>query len=193
MLAVPPRSEVRSRPLETKRLLLSPLDATDTRDLWSAVESSRPQLEPWLPWVPFNVDLDSSGRYAEASASDWDAARATRFAIRDRATRRFLGVIGLESFAHLHESVELGYWLRVDSWGKGLMTEAGHGVLDWACGPVNAHRIRVAAATDNHPSLHVISRLGFRFEGIARQAERVSGRWLDHAVFALLVTDPRPR
>jgi len=193
VLAVPSRSEVRSRPIATKRLLLFPLDATDSRDLWSAVESSRAQLEPWLPWVPFNVDLDTSGRYAEASAADWDAARATRFAIRDRATQRFLGVIGLESFAHLHESVELGYWLRVDSWGKGLMTEAGRGVLDWAFGPVNAHRVRVAAATDNHASLAVIGRLGFRFEGIARQAERCHGRWLDHAVFALLVTDPRPR
>jgi ribosomal-protein-serine acetyltransferase len=170
-----------------------PLDATDTRDLWTAVESSRSQLEPWLPWVPFNVDLESSGRYAEASASDWDAARATRFAIRDRASRRLIGVIGLESFAHLHESVELGYWLRVDAWGKGLMTEAGQAVLDWAFGPINAHRVRVAAATDNHPSLAVIGRLGFRFEGIARQAERCNGRWLDHAVFALVVTDPRPR
>lgn len=193
MLAVPPRSEVRFRPVETKRLQLYPLDATDTRELWSAVESSRPHLEPWLPWVPFNTDLDSSGRYAEASAADWDAARATRFTIRDRASHRFLGVIGLESFAHLHESVELGYWLRIDSWGKGLMTEAGKGVLDWAFSSVNAHRVRVAAATDNHPSLHVIQRLGFRFEGIARQAERVNGRWLDHAVFSLLVTDPRPR
>ncbi|MBX3233845.1 MAG: GNAT family N-acetyltransferase [Labilithrix sp.] len=193
MLAVPPRSEVRFRPVETKRLQLFPLDATDTRELWSAVESSRTHLEPWLPWVPFNADLDSSGRYAEASAADWDAARATRFSIRDKGSHRFLGVIGLESFAHLHESVELGYWLRVDSWGKGLMTEAGRAVLDWAFGSVNAHRVRVAAATDNHPSLAVIGRLGFRFEGIARQAERVNGRWLDHAVFSLLVTDPRPR
>ena len=193
MLAVPPRSEVRSRPLETKRLSLFPLDATDSRDLWNAVESSRPQLEPWLPWVPFNVDLDASGRYAEASGADWDAARATRFAIRDRASRRLLGVIGLESFAHLHESVELGYWLRVDAWGNGLMTEAGKLVIDWAFRNVNAHRIRVAAATDNHASLAVIGRLGFRFEGIARQAERCNARWLDHAVFSLLVTDPRPR
>ena len=193
MLAVPPRSELRSRPLETKRLSIHPLDATDTRDMWTAVEASRPQLEPWLPWVPFNIDLDSSGRYAEASAADWDAARATRFAIRDRSTRRFLGVIGLESFAHLHESVELGYWLRTDTVGKGLMTEAGVAVLDWAFTSVNAHRVRVAAATDNHPSLGVIGRLGFRFEGIARQAERCNGRWLDHAVFALVITDPRPR
>jgi ribosomal-protein-serine acetyltransferase len=71
------------------------------------------------------------------------------------------------------------------------MTEAGRAVLEWAFGSVNAHRVRVAAATDNHQSLAVIRRLGFRFEGIARQAERCNGRWLDHAVFALLVTDPR--
>src|SRR5206468_9896162 len=124
VLAVPHRSELRARPLETARLFLYPLDATDSRDLWNAVEGSRAHLEPWLPWVPFNIDLESSGRYAEASAADWDAARACRFAIRDRQTRRFLGVIGLEAFAHLHESVELGYWLRVDTTGRGLMTEA---------------------------------------------------------------------
>ena len=192
MLAVPPRSELRSRPLETNRLHLHPLDATDSRELWTTVDASRAHLEPWLPWVPFNIDLDSSGRYAEASAADWDAARACRFSIRERSSRRFLGVIGLEAFAHLHESAELGYWLRMDACGKGLMTEAGRAVLEWAFGPVNAHRVRVAPATDNHASLSVIRRLGFKFEGIARQAERCNGRWLDHAVFALLVTDPRP-
>ena len=58
-------------------------------------------------------------------------------------------------------------------------------------GTLNAHRIRVAAATDNHASLGVIRRLGFRFEGIAREAERCQGRWLDHALFALLATDGR--
>lgn len=173
--------------------MLQPLDATDTRDLWTAVEASRSHLEPWLPWVPFNIDLESSGRYAEASASDWDAARACRFSIRERASRRLLGVIGLESFAHLHESLELGYWLRHDATGHGLMTEAGRAVIDWAFGQVNAHRVRVAAATDNHASLAVIRRLGFRFEGIARQAERCNGRWLDHAIFALIVSDPRGR
>lgn len=191
MLVVPPRSEIRARPLATQRLLLTPLESADARDLFTAVEASRAELEPWLPWVPFNVDVESSGRYAEASASDWDGARACRFAIRDRATKRMLGVIGLEQFAHLHESVELGYWLRTDSTRRGLMTEAGRACLDFAFGPVNAHRVRVAAATNNHASLAVIRRLGFRFEGIAREAERCQGRWLDHAIFALLSRDPR--
>ena len=59
MLAVPSRVELRVRPLETPRLLLSPIEAADAHDLWLAVEGSRAQLEPWLAWVPFNTDEDA--------------------------------------------------------------------------------------------------------------------------------------
>jgi ribosomal-protein-serine acetyltransferase len=190
MLAVTPRHELRARPLETGRLWLAPIETADSRELWSAVEAARAHLEPWLPWVPFNLDAEASYRYAEASAADWDSARACRFTIRDKA-KRLIGVVGLEAFAHLHQSVELGYWLRSDCTGKGHMTDACRAVLTWAFGPLGAHRVRVAAATDNHPSLRVIGRLGFHFEGIARQAERVHGRWLDHAVFSMLAGDRR--
>ena len=172
--------------------MLTPIDTSDAHDLWLAVDSSRSELEPWLPWVPFNTDAEASFRYAEASAGDWDHARAARLAIRDRASHAFLGVVGLEAFAHLHQSVELGYWLRSDATGQGIMTQSAQLLLGWSFSAVNVHRVRVAAATDNHASLAVIARLGFRFEGIAREAERCNGRWLDHAVFALLSTDPRP-
>jgi ribosomal-protein-serine acetyltransferase len=189
MLAVPHRAELRHRPLETERLLLTPVEPTDASDLWLAVDTSRAHLERWLPWVPFNPDPEASWRYCDASAVDWDHTRALRFAIRERMTRRFLGVIGLESLAHLHQSADLGYWLRVDGVRRGYMTEAARTILAWAFGPLNVHRIRVAAATGNEASLGVIRRLGFQFEGVAREAERCQGRWLDHALFALLATD----
>jgi ribosomal-protein-serine acetyltransferase len=192
MLVVPPRAELRHRPLETQRLLLAPVEPADALDLWNAVETSRAHLEKWLPWVPFNTDADASYRYAEASANDWDHARACRFSIRERGSRRFLGVVGLESLAHLHQSAELGYWLRLDTVRRGVMSEAARAAVQWAFRRLGAHRVRVAAATDNHASLGVIRHVGFRFEGIAREAERCQGRWLDHAVFALLVTDPTP-
>ncbi|CAN5783294.1 GNAT family protein [soil metagenome] len=191
MLAVPPRIELMRRPLETDRLALHAMSVDDAPELWLAVDASRNELLPWLPWVPFNTDQDASYRYAEASSQDWDHARACRFAIRDRRSRKLLGVVGLEAFAHLHQSVELGYWLRSDVTGAGYMTEAARATITWAFHTLRAHRVRVAAATDNHPSLGVIGRLGFRFEGIARQAERVNGRWLDHGVFALLATDAK--
>ena len=189
LLQIPPRSELRRRPIETPRIWLVPLETTDAPDFWSAVESCRAYLEPWLPWVPFQTSVTSCSQYAEASMGDWDYGRAVRFAMRDRASRRFLGVVSLESMQHLHLSCDLGYWLRKDAIGRGLMTEAAGAAVSWGFRTLGAHRIRVAAATENHASLAVIARLGFRFEGIARQAELLSGRWLDHALFGRLTTD----
>lgn len=189
LLSIPARPALRRAPIETSRVLLMPVDVGDGPELWEAVDGSRWHLERWLPWVPFNATPEASLRYAEASALDWDAGRAVRFAIRDRATRALLGVVGLDACIHLHRSCELGYWLRLEATGRGLMTEAAKACVDFAFGRMGIHRIRCAAATDNAPSLRVISRLGFRFEGIARQAEWVGSRWLDHALFARLATD----
>lgn len=199
MLVVPARRSLTDRHVESRRLTLRPVDVTDAPDIWKAVDTGRAHLEPWLPWVPFSADAEASARFAEACAGDWDAGRACRFAIRERGWRsRFFGVVGLEQIVHLHECCHLGYWLREDMTGKGYMTEAAKLALGWAFFGLGAHRVQVAAATDNHPSLAVIARLGFRFEGISRQAELCAGRRLDHAVFGMLVTDdvaqalPRP-
>jgi len=189
LLSIPARAQLRRLPVETPRLLLLPIELTDGDELWDAVEGSRWHLERWLPWVPFNSTREASMRYAEACVSDWDAGRAVRFAIRDRQSRELLGVVGLDSCVHLHRSCELGYWLKRDATGKGLMTEAANASVQFAFSRMAVHRIRCAAATDNFPSLRVIQRLSFRFEGIARQAELVQSRWLDHAVFAKLSSD----
>jgi ribosomal-protein-serine acetyltransferase len=189
LLSIPARAQIRRLPVETPRLLLLPIEISDGDELWEAVEGSRWHLERWLPWVPFNSTREASMRYAEACVADWDSGRAVRFAIRDRSSRELLGVVGLDSCVHLHRSCELGYWLRRDATGKGLMTEAANASAQFAFSRMAMHRIRCAAATDNFPSLRVIQRLGFRFEGIARQAELVQSRWLDHAVFAKLSSD----
>jgi ribosomal-protein-serine acetyltransferase len=186
MIALPTRPELRARPIVTQRTVLAPMEVTDSRELWQVVESSRAWLEPWLPWVPYQTDAESAMRFAEASAGDWDCGRAVRFTIRDRVGGQLLGVVGLEACTDMHRSCDLGYWLRREASGKGLMTEAAAACVDYGFRGIGFHRIRVAAATGNHPSLRVIARLGFHFEGIARHAEWCAGRWLDHAIFAML-------
>jgi ribosomal-protein-serine acetyltransferase len=186
MLSLPSRPELRTRPIASQRIFLTPLEPLDARDMWESVEGSRTTLQRFLPWVPFQTDLESSLRFADASVGEWDAARSLRLAIRERGSNRFAGVVGLENVVELHRNAELGYWLRDDATGRGLMTESAAVCLEWGFRVLGLHRVRVAAATDNHRSLAVIARLGFRFEGIAREAEWCDGRWLDHATFGLL-------
>lgn len=186
MLTMPPRSELRSRPLRSGRLVLAPLETSDAPELWEVVDGSRSWLSPWLPWVPYQKSAESALRFAEASASDWDNGRALRFVIRLSPGGQLLGVVGLEACVEMHRACDLGYWLRREAAGHGYMTEAARACVDFGFRKLGVHRMRVAAATGNHPSLHVIARLGFSFEGIARHAEWCDGRWLDHAVFSML-------
>ena len=189
MIKIPTRASLRASPLTTPRLALYPIDPSDAHDLWLAVEESRGHLYPWLPWVPFHRDEPATQRFTDACVADWDAGRALRMVIRDRKTKTLAGVVGLETCVHMHASCEIGYWLREPCQGRGLMTEAAGGLVRAAFQQFNFHRIRVAAATANHRSLSVIARLGFRFEGIAREAEYCAGRWLDHAQFGMLAND----
>jgi ribosomal-protein-serine acetyltransferase len=186
MLHIPPRAELRANPLQAERVVLLPVDGADAAEIWDAVESSRDWLQPWLPWVPYQQNPEAAVRFAQASVADWDQGRATRFLIRQRADGRMVGVVGLESCVPMHRACELGYWLRRDAARRGLMTESARACVNFGFRQMKAHRIRVAAATTNHASLRVIARLGFQFEGTARQAEWCDGRWLDHAVFSLL-------
>lgn len=189
MLNIPSRTFLRNNPLVSPRLVMTPLEPPDTEELWNAIESSRLHLQRWLPWVPYNDSAEVSQRFASSSASDWDGGRALRFIVRDRASLRLLGLVGFDNCVHLHRSCELGYWLHKDACGNGYMTEAGSACLEFAFRRAGVHRVRCAAATINLRSLAVIGRLGFHFEGIARQAEFVDSRWLDHAVFSRLSSD----
>ena len=69
----------------TALMLVRSVDQDRDRDAtrsgtWHAVASGA------CSWHEFATAI-----YAEASAADWDAARACRFSIRDRATKRFIG------------------------------------------------------------------------------------------------------
>jgi ribosomal-protein-serine acetyltransferase len=189
-LRIPPRHQLRRAPLVGPRVTLSPIEPADGPDLWEAVDSSREHLLPWLPWVPFNDSLQTSQRYAEACADDWDHGRALRFAIRSRADQRLLGVVGLDNCVHLHRNCDLGYWLTAGATGRGLMTEAATRCVAFAFNVVGMRRVRCAAAVHNSRSLRVIEGMGFQREGVARSAELLADEWVDHVVFSLLSTDP---
>jgi len=78
-----------------------------------------------------------------------------------------------------HDGVEIGYILRDDYWGKGLMSEALEGVLAYLRGNGKAY---CYAETDerNAASRHLLAKLGFQFLGleedrfVAKKNEKVT-------------------
>jgi ribosomal-protein-serine acetyltransferase len=86
-------------------------------------------------------------------------------------------------------SATIGYWLSEHMRGRGVMSRAVRGLVDYGFGQLGLNRQVIAAATENQASRKVAERLGFRFEGIAREAEWIYGRKVDHAVYAMLASE----
>jgi RimJ/RimL family protein N-acetyltransferase len=61
--------------------------------------------------------------------------------------------------------IELGYAFGRDWWGRGYATEAAGAILGVAFEQLGAPRVVAVAKRENTGSLHVLDKLGFRFEG----------------------------
>jgi RimJ/RimL family protein N-acetyltransferase len=76
---------------------------------------------------------------------------------------------------------------------RGLLTEAARAVIDWGFAPdgVHAARIEWRAVVGNRASARVAQALGFRYEGMLRQALANSLGRDDGWIAGLLATDER--
>ncbi|MCH2109443.1 MAG: GNAT family N-acetyltransferase [Polyangiaceae bacterium] len=180
-------------PLATQRLHISPLHKGICDEFLAAVAASRNSLEAWLPWAPHCRNYSGVRRYLEACEHDWQEQRAMRLGLFEKELGELIGAITLENISLHHRSADLGYWLREDATGQGLMTEGCEKILTYSFCDLNFHRLRCAAAEENEKSLQLIKNLGFLLEGKAREAEFLNGRWFSHQVFSLLEEDYQAR
>jgi len=73
--------------------------------------------------------------------------------------------------------------------GKGIVTACCRAVIAHAFMELKLHRIVIRCAVRNHRSRAIPERLGFSFEGVARQSEWLYNHFEDVAIYSLLQTD----
>jgi ribosomal-protein-alanine N-acetyltransferase len=141
-----------------------------------------PQLSGWGTVADHEVALrDGDEAFRSGRALRWWLVDA------DRA-ERVIGNIHLSNIVcGCFQSCHLGYAIAADREGRGLMTEALAAVIAAAFSPaINLHRLQAAVQADNPRSLALLARLGFSFEGLARDYLFINGAWRDHRLFSLL-------
>ena len=83
-------------------------------------------------------------------------------------------------------SVEIGYWLREEQQGKGIMAAAVRTLCDLAFGEMGMRRVEIRCGTGNLPSNRIPQRLGFLRSHVEAQGEQLSdGEWIDLNVYVL--------
>ena len=183
------RRRGRFNDLETERLILRPTTADLGPGLVEAKNVSLPELAKWMAWAD-SEDASGTLEFAVRSEAAWAQGVANNFCMIYEG--RVAGNIGLDQINPMIGSCMLGYWIRSDLAGRGLMTEAATRIVEHAFDTVGLHRIELHAALDNAASIRVAEKLGFQRRGILRDGTYAAGAWMDVYVYDLLSTDPQP-
>lgn len=193
--------------IETDRLVLRPLEASDADDVW---EYQRlPDVLRYIPWpertrgegrehtgkragmrrlehdedaVFYAMELLGEPRMGRTDAAG--GPHVDRLA--DAAGWRVIGDIMLRADRVEHGQLEIGWVVHPDFQGRGLAREAADAVLGVAFETLRAHRVHALLDARNAASAGLCERLGMRREATILEEEYNDGEWQDTAMYGLL-------
>lgn len=168
---------------------LRPLNLRDKR-AWESVRRRNAQwLRPWDATLPPGA--------TDAPTTFRGMVRSLRTAARQGTTLPFaldvegsfrgqvtVGGVHLGSLRGGH----IGYWIDREVAGHGYMPLAVAMATDHCFG-AGLHRIEINIRPENAPSIRVVEKLGFRYEGLRERYLHIDGQWRDHVSYALTVDE----
>jgi ribosomal-protein-serine acetyltransferase len=158
---------------------------SDAEPGFAAVARNRASLREWLPWVDRTHSAEDLRTYIRNVAiPQYEAQLGPICAIW--VDGELAGGIGCHPIDWANRSCAFGYWLDARFRGQGVMTRCCAAMLGYLFEVLNLHRVTIRCATGNMRSCAIPERLGFRREGLEREAEWVGGRWVDLWNWAIL-------
>jgi RimJ/RimL family protein N-acetyltransferase len=151
-------------------------------------------------WI--NDETVRRGTGTEGPVSDFEHQRWYEAAIADRSQRMFVigmgsgsqatpvGLLGLRGVNWRSRDAE--YWIYIgegSARGKGVADEASRLLLRFAFHTLGLHRIFLQVDAINERAIRLYQRLGFREEGVLKQASFVDGRFVDRILYAMLADE----
>jgi ribosomal-protein-serine acetyltransferase len=163
------------------------LEQAHSEDLFRLVDVNRAHLRRWLPWVDGTRTPEDTRYFLHIATQQFASNQGYHCGIWYRG--ELAGTISHHRIDWRNRGTSFGYWLGEAYQGQGLMTRACAALVGHAFGPQGLNRVEIRAATENHRSRAIPIRLGFREEGVLRQAEWLYDHYVDLVVHALLASE----
>lgn len=174
----------------TSDIRLRSLQPDDAGAFVAAIDADRATFDQWLRWSSTIRSHDAAHDFIQRAVELEDENRGFHWGLWRGGA--LLGGVACWSRDPIHRVAELGYWLSAEARGQGLATKAMRAVVEYLFAHGHVNRVEFQCRTENSASRRVAERIGGQFEGIRRQSHWVAGAFRDHAVYAILASDPRP-
>lgn len=167
---------------------IRPIRIRDAKTLERELLDNRAWLRKWEatnPGGPVGFDAKASIRSLLAHSR---SGHGVPFIIEvDGELAGQLNVSGM-SYGSL-SSASIGYWVAERFAGRDVTPTAVALATDHVFFGLGLHRMEICIRPENAPSLRVVEKLGFRYEGLRRRFIHINGDWRDHFCFALTVEE----
>ncbi len=160
--------------IKTKEFALRPPRLSDAENLF--VFQQDKEIRKNMAFVPKSADDIKKSILAERKRKDRETLVID---IEGEA----VGEITISMVIQNHKG-KIGYWLAKKHRGKGLMTKIVRMATDYWFKKYNLKRIYAHTRTFNKPSIKVLEKAGFRFEGRIRKDVMKDGKYYDNFLFA---------
>ncbi len=175
--------------LETDRLRLELPQAHHDQAMLDFWQRNVEHLTPWSP--PAKPEMATLAYWQDnigKTQVGFLAGNQVRLLMIPRAfPERVIGSIGFSQiFRGPFCSCMLGYQIDAGEQGRGLMHEALQTAIRYMFTEQKLHRIGANYMPHNLKSGRVLTKLGFRIEGFARNYLYIDGAWRDHVLTSLV-------
>jgi [ribosomal protein S5]-alanine N-acetyltransferase len=168
--------------IETNRLILKAVTPAIIHQLFNT--GTHESLKAF-----FGVDDEGLLHFREMHEAGMESFRISMFVclITLKETNSVIGECGFHTWNRKHKRAELYYTLRDDQYKqKGIMSEALEKFIDHGFLTLDLHRIQALVYKENIPSLKLLLKNGFKFEGTLREDYVVNNISEDSECYSLL-------
>ena len=177
----------KKRHMADDKIYLRPYKVSDAQAL--SAMTSRDEIYSTTYNIQRNFDVEHARWWIKFSANCRRTGTSYEFGIFESGTDRLLGNIGIVNINSSCSHATLAYYVLPEMWGQGIATRAGQIMLDYAFDTLKLNRVGAICMVHNAASRRVLDKLGFGFEGIARQEIVKDGVFYDVAHYGLLRQD----
>jgi [ribosomal protein S5]-alanine N-acetyltransferase len=125
-------------------------------------------------------------------ASDYEQQASIRWGLALKVSDALVGMCGFNYWDRINKRASVGYDLARTYWGRGLMPEALHRILQFGFEEMELNRIEADCTSLNKASERVLEKVGFKHEGLQREQYFEDGQFYDLLLFSLLRSEFKP-
>lgn len=151
------------------RYILRPVEPNDVPQIEEAFQASLPELSRFMRWAHQPLGREKFLERVLNQYSQYFKGTEYELALFDKAHDEFFVYTGFYPVSRINPlCLEIGYWVASKHAGKGFATLATRIEIALLFEYFQSDRIEITCSIENKPSLRVIEKCGFQFEGELR-------------------------